>query len=52
MQSQKILQDVYGYVSFRGNQQAIVEHVIAGGDALFLMPTDTGFYYNIFMVNF
>jgi ATP-dependent DNA helicase RecQ len=27
---------------FRGPQQAIVEHVIAGGDALVLMPTGGG----------
>lgn len=37
-----ILQRVFGYESFRGQQQAIVEHVIAGGDALVLMPTGGG----------
>jgi hypothetical protein len=37
-----ILQDVFGYEQFRGPQQAIVEHVIAGGDALVLMPTGGG----------
>jgi len=37
-----ILQRVFGYDSFRGEQQAIVEHVIAGGDALVLMPTGGG----------
>ncbi len=37
-----ILQDVFGYASFRGAQQAIVEHVAAGGDALVLMPTGGG----------
>jgi len=37
-----ILQNVFGYNSFRHNQQAIVEHVIAGGDALVLMPTGGG----------
>jgi len=36
------LQDVFGYEQFRGPQQAIVEHVIAGGDALVLMPTGGG----------
>jgi ATP-dependent DNA helicase RecQ len=36
------LQRVFGYESFRGDQQAIVEHVIAGGDALVLMPTGGG----------
>lgn len=38
----QILHDVFGYTSFRGNQQAIVEHVAAGGDALVLMPTGGG----------
>ncbi|MGP9807654.1 DNA helicase RecQ [Halomonas sp. AOP12-C2-37] len=38
----KVLQDVFGYDSFRGPQQAIIEHVIAGGDALVLMPTGGG----------
>jgi len=37
-----VLQDVFGYEQFRGPQQAIVEHVIAGGDALVLMPTGGG----------
>jgi ATP-dependent DNA helicase RecQ len=39
---QQILQDIFGYVEFRGEQQAIVEHVVAGGDALVLMPTGAG----------
>nr|WP_255426542.1 DNA helicase RecQ [Pseudonocardia sp. C8] len=33
---------VFGYESFRGEQQAIVEHVAGGGDALVLMPTGGG----------
>jgi hypothetical protein len=37
-----ILRDVFGYESFRGAQQDIVEHVAAGGDALVLMPTGGG----------
>jgi ATP-dependent DNA helicase RecQ len=37
-----ILHQVYGYAAFRGAQQAIVEHVTAGGDALVLMPTGGG----------
>ena len=37
-----ILSQVFGYSGFRGPQQAIVEHVIAGGDALVLMPTGGG----------
>jgi ATP-dependent DNA helicase RecQ len=38
----EILQSVFGYTSFRGEQQAIVEHVAAGNDALVLMPTGGG----------
>jgi ATP-dependent DNA helicase RecQ len=37
-----ILQEVFGYEQFRGPQAAIVDHVIAGGDALVLMPTGGG----------
>jgi ATP-dependent DNA helicase RecQ len=37
-----VLHDVFGYEQFRGPQQGIVEHVIAGGDALVLMPTGGG----------
>ncbi len=37
-----VLHDVFGYEHFRGPQEAIVEHVIAGGDALVLMPTGGG----------
>jgi ATP-dependent DNA helicase RecQ len=33
---------VFGYESFRGQQQEIIEHVIGGGDALVLMPTGGG----------
>jgi len=40
--AQQILQDVFGYAAFRGEQQAVVEHVAAGGDALVLMPTGGG----------
>lgn len=40
--SQQVLHDVFGYSSFRGEQQAIVNHVTAGGDALVLMPTGGG----------
>lgn len=36
------LRRVFGYDAFRGDQAAIVEHVIAGGDALVLMPTGGG----------
>jgi ATP-dependent DNA helicase RecQ len=40
--AQQILHDIFGYSSFRGEQQAVVEHVAAGGDALVLMPTGGG----------
>ena len=36
------LRSVYGYDEFRGDQAAIVEHVIGGGDAVVLMPTGGG----------
>ncbi len=39
---QQILHDVFGYATFRGEQQAVVEHLLAGGDALVLMPTGGG----------
>ena len=37
-----ILQTVFGYPAFRGQQGDIVEHVAGGGDALVLMPTGGG----------
>ena len=37
-----ILRETFGYEQFRGPQQAIVEQVVAGGDALVLMPTGGG----------
>lgn len=37
-----VLHEVYGYDVFRGDQAAIVEHVIGGGDAVVLMPTGGG----------
>jgi len=40
--AQQILRDIFGYATFRGAQQRIVEHVVAGGDALVLMPTGGG----------
>ncbi|MDE2616836.1 MAG: RecQ family ATP-dependent DNA helicase [Burkholderiales bacterium] len=42
MSPRDILRRVFGYEAFRGPQQAIIEHVVAGGDALVLMPTGGG----------
>jgi ATP-dependent DNA helicase RecQ len=38
----RVLHRVFGYDSFRGEQQSIIDHVVAGGDALVLMPTGGG----------
>ncbi|MGE0582944.1 MAG: DNA helicase RecQ [Steroidobacteraceae bacterium] len=38
----RLLQDVFGYSSFRPDQADIVTHVASGGDALVLMPTGGG----------
>jgi ATP-dependent DNA helicase RecQ len=38
----ELLHRIFGYDEFRGPQQAIVEHVAAGNDALVLMPTGGG----------
>ena len=40
--AQQVLNGIFGYTCFKGAQQAIVEHVCAGGDALVLMPTGGG----------
>ena len=38
----EILEHVFGYAAFRGEQADIVDHVAQGGDALVLMPTGGG----------
>ncbi len=37
-----ILNKTYGYPAFRGEQEAIINHVITGGSAFVLMPTGAG----------
>ncbi|MFA5664390.1 DNA helicase RecQ [Castellaniella sp.] len=37
-----VLRETFGYEQFRGEQQAIIEHVVQGGSALVLMPTGGG----------
>ncbi|MFG2640496.1 DNA helicase RecQ [Streptomyces sp. NPDC048370] len=41
-EASEVLHRVFGYSSFRGAQQEIVEQVVGGGDALVLMPTGGG----------
>jgi ATP-dependent DNA helicase RecQ len=36
------LERVFGYASFRGQQESVITHTIAGGDSLVLMPTGGG----------
>lgn len=38
----EVLHRVFGFPAFRGLQEAAVQHVMAGGDALVLMPTGGG----------
>ncbi|WP_319280017.1 DNA helicase RecQ [Streptomyces sp. FL07-04A] len=36
------LHRIFGYEAFRGAQEEVIEHVVAGGDAVVLMPTGGG----------
>lgn len=38
----RTLRRVFGYDAFRGDQEAIIDHVVGGGDAVVLMPTGGG----------
>lgn len=42
MDINEALKRYFGYESFRQNQEAVIRHVIAGNDALVLMPTGGG----------
>ncbi|MEP6944215.1 MAG: ATP-dependent DNA helicase RecQ, partial [Betaproteobacteria bacterium] len=37
-----VLRQTFGYPAFRGAQGDVVDHMVAGGDALVLMPTGAG----------
>ena len=39
---QSILEDVFGYQSFRDGQQEVIESAVAGQDSLVIMPTGGG----------
>ena len=38
----EVLRNVFGFETFRGRQAEIISHVLAGRDALVLMPTGGG----------
>jgi ATP-dependent DNA helicase RecQ len=40
--AREVLRETFGYTVFREGQEAVVDHVVAGGDALVLMPTGGG----------
>ena len=42
MEKRELLKHFFGFNSFRNNQEAIIEHVMAGRNALVLMPTGGG----------
>ena len=40
--SHEILREQFGFPSFKGQQAEIIDHLVAGGDGLVLMPTGGG----------
>lgn len=41
-ETQKILKSIFGFDTFRGDQKAVIDAVLAGQDSLCLMPTGMG----------
>jgi ATP-dependent DNA helicase RecQ len=42
LNAESVLKEIFGFESFKGEQQKIISHVIEGGNALVLMPTGAG----------
>jgi ATP-dependent DNA helicase RecQ len=40
--TQAVLRDVFGFTEFRPSQGEVIAHVVAGGDAMVVMPTGSG----------
>jgi ATP-dependent DNA helicase RecQ len=40
--ARNVLRETFGYSAFRDGQEEVVDHIVAGGDALVLMPTGGG----------
>jgi ATP-dependent DNA helicase RecQ len=40
--TRRTLTEVFGFKSFRGEQEAVVDHLVEGGSAFCLMPTGAG----------
>jgi ATP-dependent DNA helicase RecQ len=40
--AQSVLRRTFGFDAFRGDQRQIIDHVVAGGDGLVIMPTGGG----------
>lgn len=42
MEPRKVLKDFFGFERFKGNQEAVVNSVLAGEDCFVIMPTGAG----------
>ncbi len=38
----QILKNIYGYTTFRGSQESVIDHTLEGGNSLVVMPTGAG----------